>query len=480
MHLECPKKLNLRLIKQAFRPMQSYAEFLDLSVGFPQDGFKLIDDELFFQDINLMELAETFGTPLRFTYLPLISEKIQMAKRLFEHAIKKHNYKGSYTYCYCTKSSHFKHILEEALKNDINLETSSAFDIPIIEALERKGMITKDIMIICNGFKKDSYKENIVDIIHDGFTNVIPVLDNKEEFNYYANELEVPVNIGMRISVEEQPDYPFYTSRLGIRGDEVLDFYQSKIKEDDNFKLKLLHFFVSSGFNDTPHFWNELEKFVNVYVKLKKVCPDLEMIDIGGGLPFKNTLSFDYDYTYMIDEIVNRIKTICNDNDIAEPNIVTEFGSFTVAEASGIIFKVLGRKQQNDREKWLMVDGSLITMLPDVWAMNQKFILLPLNNWDAEYERVNLGGITCDGLDFYKTEQNIASTFMPKTRKAQYVGFFHTGAYQETLSGTGGIHHCLIPTPRHVLIRKTKENNLDYQLFQEEQSSKQVLKILGY
>lgn len=460
--------------------MQNYAEFLDLSVGFPQEGFHLIDDELYFHDLNLMELAETFGTPLRFTYLPIVSQKIQQAKELFRKAFENNNYTGSYTYCYCTKSSHFKHILEEALKNDIHLETSSAFDMTIIEALERKNLITKEVMVICNGFKREQYKEYIVDMIHDGFKNIIPILDNKEEFNYYYNELEVPTQLGIRMTTEEKPDFPFYTSRLGIRYEEIIDFWQNKIRIDGRFTVVMLHFFVNSGFNDTPYFWNELEKFVTLYCKFRKVNPDLKLLDIGGGLPFKNSLSFDYDYEYMINEIVNRIKTICKDHDVPEPDLVTEFGSFTVSEASGLIFKVLGRKQQNDREKWLMVDGSLITMLPDIWAMNQKFILLPLNNWDAEYERVNVGGITCDSLDFYKTEPNIANIYLPKTRKAQYLGFFHTGAYQETLGGTGGIHHCLIPTPRHVIIRKTKDNNLDYQLFSEEQSSKQVLKILGY
>ena len=56
--------------------MQSYAEFLDLSVGFPQEGFEIIDDELYFHDLNLMEMIETYGTPLRFTYLPIISQHI--------------------------------------------------------------------------------------------------------------------------------------------------------------------------------------------------------------------------------------------------------------------------------------------------------------------------------------------------------------------------------------------------------------------
>jgi len=51
--------------------MQSYEEFLDLSVGFPQEGFEIIEDELYFHDLNLMEMIETYGTPLRFTYVTM-------------------------------------------------------------------------------------------------------------------------------------------------------------------------------------------------------------------------------------------------------------------------------------------------------------------------------------------------------------------------------------------------------------------------
>jgi len=460
--------------------MQSYLEFLDLSVGFPQDGFDVRDDELYFHDINMMELIETFGTPLRFTYLPIISKRIKQAKLYFQNAIVNNNYRGSYTYCYCTKSSHFRHVLEEALKNDIHLETSSAFDIPIVEALEKRGLINKDTMVVCNGNKPVMYMQYIVDLIHDGFTNIIPVVDAKEEFNFYANELDVPCKIGIRVATEEQPDSPVYTSRLGIRSDEVIDFYNSRIKKNSNFKVTMLHFFINSGINDTPYYWNELEKVVHLYCKFKKVNPDLHQLDIGGGLPYKNSLFFEYDYEYMISEIVKRIKGICSEYKVQEPDLVTEFGGYTVGESSGVLFRVIGRKQQNDREKWLMLDGSLITTLPDIWAIKQKYILLPLNNFDAEYERVNLGGITCDGNDMYSNDAHINVLFLPKTRKLQYLGFFHTGAYQETLSGFGGIHHCLIPTPRHVIISRNKDETFFYDVFAEEQNSKQALKILGF
>ncbi len=461
--------------------MQSYTEFIDQSIGFPQGGFETIDDELYFNDLNLMELIATYGTPLKFTYLPSISKNIQQAKLWFQQAIINNDYRGKYVYCYCTKSSHFRHILEEALKNDIQLETSSAFDMPIIDHLEKKGLVTKDVMVVCNGFKREQYKQYIADMIRDGFKNIIPILDNKEEFNFYEDELaDKTIKIGIRIASEEQPDSQFYTSRLGIREDDIIDLYTNRISKHPNFKLTMLHFFINSGITDTPYYWNELEKHVTMYCKLKKVCPDLSMLDIGGGMPFKTSLSFEFDYEYMCGEIVKRIKEICAEHDVEEPDLITEFGKYTVAEASGILFKVIGRKQQNDREKWLMLDGSFITNLPDVWALNQRYITLPVNNWENDYEKVYLGGITCDGQDYYSQEANQNAIFMPKTRKVQYLGFFHTGAYQESLSGYGGIHHCLLPTPKHVLIRRNRDETFNYEVFGEEQNSKQALKLLGY
>jgi arginine decarboxylase len=95
-------------------------------------------------------------------------------------------------------------------------------------------------------------------MLHDGFKNIIPVLDNKEEFNIYDDELDIPCNLGFRIAAEEQPDSQFYTSRLGIRIEDIIDFYNHKIAQNPNFKVKLLHFFINSGISDTPYYWNEL------------------------------------------------------------------------------------------------------------------------------------------------------------------------------------------------------------------------------
>ena len=113
---------------------------------------------------------------------------------MFATAFKKHKYEGKYFYCYCTKSSHFSFIVEEALKNDIHLETSYAYDIEIIKKLYEKKKITKDIHIICNGFKQKSYTRRIANLLNTGFRNVIPILDNKDELKEYAKSVKVRSN----------------------------------------------------------------------------------------------------------------------------------------------------------------------------------------------------------------------------------------------------------------------------------------------
>jgi len=413
-----------------------YVDLIDQTFDFPQEEFTLNSSELNFHGIDLMALIEKYGTPLKFTYLPKISENINRAKGWFAHAIKEHNYLGSYNYCYCTKSSHFKHVLNEALKNDIHIETSSAFDVDIVQNLKDEGKITNNTYVISNGFKRDQYVQNLARLINNGHKNCIVVLDNFEEINLFNQVVKNNYNIGIRIAAEEEPKFEFYTSRLGIGYKNIVPFYNREIKNNPKVTLKMLHFFINTGIRDNAYYWNELLKCMKVYVKLKKECSTLDSLNIGGGFPIKNSLAFDYDYAYMVREIIRQIKQIC----------------------------------------------SFITTLPDAWAINKRFMMFPINRWDKEYERVLLGGLTCDSDDYYNSEQHMNAIYLPKynQEKPLYIGFFNTGAYQETIGGFGGLQHCLIPTPKHILINRDNNDNLVTSVFAEQQTSKQLLSILGY
>ena len=459
-----------------------YKDLIEQTFDFPQEEFQTQNGNLLFHNIDLLQLVEQYGTPLKFTYLPKISENINRAKKWFHKAIKEHDYKGEYHYSYCTKSSHFKYVLEEALQNDIHIETSSAFDIDIVKSLKIEGKLNDKAYVLCNGFKRDKYIDNIVDLIDGGHKNCIPIIDNYEELDLLLDKTKSKFKVGIRIASEEEPKFEFYTSRLGIGYKNIVSFYEREIANNPQVELKMLHFFINTGIKDNAYYWNELLKCMNVYIKLKKVCPTLNSLNIGGGFPIKNSLAFDYDYQYMVGEIINQIKVSCDEAEVEVPDIFTEFGSFTVGESGGAIYEVLYQKKQNDREKWNMINSSFITTLPDSWAINKRFIMLPVNKWNRQYERVLLGGLTCDSDDYYNSEQHTNAIYLPvyEKEKPLYIGFFNTGAYQETIGGFGGLQHCLIPHPKHILINKDKKGKIVTKLFKEQQKSEELLSILGY
>ena len=465
----------------------TYFDLIDQSYYFPQEGFDLKDGYLTFHGISIKYLIEKYGTPFKLLYLPRIGEQIKKARNLFNRAIKKNNYKGSYNYCYCTKCCHFSHVVKAALKEGVHLETSSAFDIDIVFKLYKEGDVNKNTIIIHNGYKTDNYLEKIIKLNKEGFKNSILILDSKREVERvkaYASGFDGVLKVGIRMAIDEEPQSSYYTSRLGIRPSEILDFYETSIKEDKNLSLKMVHFFIDSGIKDNMYYWGEFQKAMKLFVELKKACPTIKALNLGGGFPIRNNLGFEYDYEYIINEIVSNIKSACEVAEIEEPDIFTEFGKYTVGESGAIIFSVVEQKVQNDAELWYMVDNSLMNTIPDAWSINEKFILLPINKWENEYSKVNIGGISCDHSDYYNSEDLNQQLFLPRydneSKEALYIGFFHTGAYQDSISGYGGIKHCLIPAPKMIMVDRDQTGNYVDSVYRNEQTVDEMLSILGY
>jgi arginine decarboxylase len=463
----------------------TYFDLIEQSYYFPQEGFDLRDGYLTFNGVSLKHLVEKYETPFRLIYLPKIGDQIKKARNLFNRAIKNNAYQGRYHYCYCTKCNHFYHVVNEALKHNVNLETSSEFDIDLIENLYADGKINKDRILVHNGYKTDNYLKKIIRLQEAGFKNSIIVLDSITELNrILAIETKEKVKIGIRMSINEEAQSAYYTSRLGIPPSEVIDFFKNNIRDNEKVELKMLHFFVDTGIKDTLYYWGEFKKALKIYIELKKESEKLDSFNLGGGFPIRNHLGFEYNYEYMINEIISNIKGACTRENVPEPDIYTEFGKYTVGESGAIIFKVLEQKQQNDTEAWYIINNSLMNTIPDAWGIHEKFILLPLNKWNNEFQRVNIGGISCDHSDYYNSEDLNQEILLPKysddEKEPLYIGFFHTGAYQDSISGYGGIKHCLIPSPKHVIIDRDETGNFMHYVYREEQSAGEMFKILGY
>jgi arginine decarboxylase len=464
---------------------KTYSDLIQRNYNFPQQAYDLNEGELTFYGLNIKNLIGKYGAPLRLTYLPRIGEQINLARALFQEAMVAANYDGRYHYCYCTKCSHIHPIVSETLKNKVNLETSSALDIDLIMNLYTKKEVNQEITLIHNGYKTSEYISKIVRLHDLGFKNSIIILDSTREM-LRLNKLvgDRKIKIGLRMAINEELESDYTTSRLGIRPEQMLEFFNKHIKSNENVELKMLHFFVDSGINDSLYYWGEFQKALSLYIDLKKESATLDAFNLGGGFPIRNQLGFEYDYQHMACEIVKNIKVACDKEAIQEPDIYTEFGKYTVGESGAVIFEVLEQKQQSDNELWYIVNSSIMNTLPDTWSIQEKFTLLPINKWKNTYSKVNIGGMSCDHSDFYNQDgfkqQTVLPDFSDEDDESLYLGFFHTGAYQEAISGYGSIKHCLIPAPKHVIVDKDELGNFNDYLYGKEQTSDEVLGMLGY
>jgi arginine decarboxylase len=444
------------------------------------DDFDIKDFKLFYRDIDLLRLSKENGTPLRFTFLPDIEEKIKEMKFYFKAAIQKTDYQGTYTYYYCTKSSHFKHVLEKAIQSHIGIEISSAYDIDLIKSLIEDASIKRGTKIICNGYKTPEYLTGISSLIQQDYCSVMPIIDSKSELFHYLENISTRtcLTIGMRINLTFLKSYN-QKSRFGLSPEDIINHYQHDIKTNNQVSLTTLHFFNEKGLDTGHEYWDVLEEVVRFYCRVKRLNPRLSTLDIGGGMPFRSSLSETLDLSLLVLHLVSTIKNICAEECVQEPDIMTEFGKYTVAEATATIFKI-NEKKPGNRLDWAIIDGSFITHLPDTWAIQQQYPVFAINNLKENNKPYLLGGLTCDSSDYYPNTRPNEYIMLPDTDHEQYIIFLHTGAYQEALSGFGGANHCLIPSPKHIIIDRDDHHDLQYTVFSDKQTSDHLLKILGY
>ena len=448
---------------------------------------KIEGDCLYYKDINLYDLVKKYGSPLEVAYTPIILENITYLKDLFNDKIKKYNYNSNYLYAYATKANYYSEVVLTALSKVDMLETSSAYDISIIQRLVELKIIKPGFKIICNGYKNEKYIDAIKSLLKEKI-DVIPIIENEKEYELLSRINEFSINVGLRYNSDFESrliknnfkDSDEFDNRFGFDEENIIQMAY-KISNTKNMNLKVMHFHFGGTITNIDNYIKGFGNIFELYCKLKKEYNSLEYFDFGGGFPVKYSLDYKFDYEYLVDKIIKTAKEISTNNKIPEPILIGEHGRYTVANHSFYIYKI-DLTKSNERSNWYIMNGSLMNMTPDMWGLDQDFTILPINLLNNEAVQVNLGGETCDPDDRYFLNNENVKLYMPIIGKEEelYIGIFATGAYQEIISGIGGVHHCLIPEGNELIIFKDKNNELKYYKMNNIQTSEEMLEILDY
>jgi arginine decarboxylase len=450
------------------------------------------DGRLYLEDLDLAQLmlgdgedqglGKTLPSPLEIVYLPKIHEKIQKLRRIFAEAIEALGYPGCFYYAYASKANAAEEVVRTALGAGVHYELSSTVDVEIVRVMKAAGYLPDDRMIICNGFKPagSHYAENIIRLKAE-HENLIPVIEDLSELSSFI-ESGLPFDVGLRQKCygphEDVVEMDHANSRFGMNKEAIFEA-ADRIEAAPNLTLKLYHAMVGSQILDREKFLTWLKPPIEIYSQLRQKQPSLSVFDYGGGVPVPMTLNFQFDYGAFARSLLETITEICLRYQVPVPDVMGEMGRFTVAEHGAHLFKVQTVKDNGSQLPWYIINGSIMTSFPDSWALGEHFTVLPLNHLDKPFQRVQLGGITCDSDDIYPQESSQAPLYLPVHTEDLYVGFFGIGAYQEMLGGVGGSKHCVIPEADELIIDRDEEGKYQFQIIPG-QGPEKVIGNLGY
>ena len=314
------------------------------------------------REIDLHEVVEglkarDLTTPVVVRFSDILAHRLRHLHAAFAQAIAENDYRNGYAAVYPIKVNQQRLVVEEVYRYGkefgFGLEVGSKPELLAVMAMTEN---EPERLIICNGFKDDSYIEAVTLATKLGRT-IIPVVENFDELGLILKHAEaygVRPRIGVRVKLFSEGSGRWSESagdksKFGLFITEILDLFNTLKARDMLDCLQLVHCHPGSQLQDIRRVKDAINELAHVYAELKLMGAGLKYIDVGGGLGVDydgSGTNFSSSMNYTLNEyasdVVYRIASVCNARDIPHPMIVSESGRAIAAYHSVLIFDVLG------------------------------------------------------------------------------------------------------------------------------------------
>ena len=301
-------------------------------------------------------LTRGISPPILIRFSDVLRHRLAEIHQAFQNAIDEFEYEGAYRCVYPVKVNQQRHVVQEILdfgrEYPVGLEAGSKPELLAVLAVTHG----RDVPVICNGFKDDEFIETVMLAQKIG-KRVIPVVERFTELELIvkvAEKLRVKPQIGVRVKLASGgagrwESSAGYRSKFGLTATEVVEALRYLDKREMADCLRLLHFHPGSQVTNIRKIKEAITEAARVYAELIQAGAGLEMLDVGGGLGIDydgSQSSFESSVNYSLQEYANdivfRLKSVCDQAGVAHPTIVSESGRAVVAYHSVLVFNVLG------------------------------------------------------------------------------------------------------------------------------------------
>ena len=376
-------------------------------------------DELSLRDVT---------PPVLLRFPDILDNRIEKTSSCFEKAKKEYDFKAENFIIYPIKVNQMQPVVEEIIshgrKFNLGLEAGSKPELHAVIAVQCQS----DSLIICNGYKDQSYIELAL-LAQKMGKRIFIVVEKLNEIDLIARaakKLNVKPNLGIRIKLASSgsgkwADSGGDASKFGLTSSELLQALETLDDKELHDSLHLIHFHIGSQITKIRRIQTALNEAAQYYVNLRKMGYNVDFVDCGGGL------GVDYDGTrssssessvnYSIQEYVNdcvyTFVDAANKNDIPHPNIITESGRSLSAHHSVLVIDVLetaSLPEMSEEFEASDTDHQLVKDLYDIWDNLDSRNML--EDWhDAEQIREEALELFSHGMVDLKTRAEIEAMY---------------------------------------------------------------------
>ncbi len=313
-------------------------------------------------DIDLYEVIEglqlrDLATPVVVRFSDILAHRLKHLHDAFAQAIAENDYRNRYAAVYPIKVNQQRLVVEEVYRYGaafgFGLEVGSKPELLAVMAMTENA---PDRLIVCNGFKDDSYIEAVTLATKLGRT-IIPVVENFDELPLilqHAEKYGVRPRIGVRVKLVTEGsgkwrDSTGEKSKFGLFVTEILELVRELKARDMLDCLQLVHCHPGSQLQDIRRLKDAINELAHVYAELRLMGAGLQYIDVGGGLGVdydgsgtNYSSSINYTLNEYANDVVYRIASVCNAREVPHPMIVSASGRAIAAYHSVLIFDALG------------------------------------------------------------------------------------------------------------------------------------------
>ncbi len=318
----------------------------------PRQGCAAVDIKEVMDELRVRDIT----APVLLRFPDILDNRIEKISNCFAQAARDYDYKAQNYLIYPIKVNQMRQVVEEIVtygkKFNIGLEAGSKPELHAVLATN----IADNALVICNGYKDESYIELALLAQKMGrrIYLVVEKLNELALIAEIAKRLKISPNIGIRIKLSSSGSGKWAESggdqsKFGLNSSELLQALEMLQKRDMAHCLKLIHFHIGSQITKIRLIKNALREASQFYVQLQGMGFNIEYIDIGGGLGVDydgtrssaSESSMNYSIQEYANDAVSALVDACAKNNLPQPNIITESGRSLSAHHSVLVFEAL-------------------------------------------------------------------------------------------------------------------------------------------